>query len=304
MNMKFSIHTFSAILLAFVLYSCQNTATAQLETPGKNPGTKTLIKEEPHQYGGWYCPDNFGFVPVDIQKLDKVPAIADRLPTKQELDDHMSLIDVDITKHPDARALKMDLPLVASIYNHNIGMKELVIIIQAIVVQTDTVVGYRFVNGGNGSARIKRVTFLSKDEVANMGSQPFYFSKSVLEASTKDIWNAMRKTDYFTRLGNKFAKQQFFTSEWNPKSEARLDSETKGEKAVGYAGMVFGNYYLQIDYNRDGFHYSEKIMMMENEKDHTTEFFYASGPYPKDFEKQKLDLDKWIDGVKKVSEAK
>lgn len=72
MTMKFSIRTFSSILLTFVLYSCQNTANAQLETPGKNPGAKATVKEEPHQYGGWYCPDNFGFVPVDIQKLDKV----------------------------------------------------------------------------------------------------------------------------------------------------------------------------------------------------------------------------------------
>lgn len=301
--MKFSIRTFITIPLTFVLYSCQNSANAQLETAGKNPANNTVVKEEPHQYGGWYCPDNFGFVPVDIQKLDKVPAIADRLPTKQELENHMSLIDVDVTKHPDARAFKMDLPRVASVYNHNIGKKELVIVIQAIVVQTDTVVGYRFVNGGNGSDRINKVTFLTKDEVANMGSQPFYYSQTVLKASPKDIWNAMRKTDYFVRLGNKFNKQQFFTSEWNPKAEASLKNETKGEKAAGYVGMVFGNYYLHIDYDRDGLHYSEKILMLENAEDHTTKFFYASGPYPKDFEKRKGELDNWVEGVKKAAEA-
>ena len=49
--------------------------------------------------------------------------------------------------------------------------------------------------------------------------------------------------------------------------------------------MVFGNYYLHIDYVRDGIHYSEKLLMMENEDDNTTELFFASGPYPADFEK-------------------
>ena len=150
-------------------------------------------KDEPHRYGGWYCPDNFGFVPVDIQKLDEVPAIADRLPTEQELHDNMSLINVDTAKYPDARALEMDLPRVARIYSERKGMSELIIVIQAIVVQEDTVVGYRFANGGNGSAWLSDVTFLSEDEVAGMGAQPFFYSKSVLKAKTEDIWRAIEQ---------------------------------------------------------------------------------------------------------------
>jgi hypothetical protein len=67
--------------------------------------------------------------------------------------------------------------------------------------------------------------------------------------------------------------------------------------------MVFGNYYLHIDYDRDGFHYSEKLLMIENHEDKTTEFFFASGPYPGDFEKQKSDLDSWVAAIKKSSEA-
>jgi hypothetical protein len=301
---RFSIPSFSSILLIFVLNSCQNSSTAQLKTQAKYPGPVTSVKEEPHQYGGWYCPDNFGFVPVDIQQLSKVPVVNGRFPTKQELQSNMSLIDVDTSKYSDARVLKMDLPRVARINNQSLGMTELIIVIQAIVVQKDTIVGYRFANGGNGSARINKVTFVSKDELAAMGSQPFYYSKSILNASIKDIWNAMRKTEYFKQLGKKFGKQEFFASEWNSKSEARLSIDTIGEKAKGYVGMVFGNYYMQIDYNRNGFHYSEKMLMMENPKDKTTEFFFEGGPYPKDFEKQKLDLDNWVNSVKKASESR
>lgn len=310
MTKRFSIHVFSSMLLISVLNSCQNSSNEEAEKLEKNPNPITSINipfdsanNEPHQYGGWYCPDNFGFVPVDIQKLKEVSVIADRLPTKQEVQNNTSLIDVDLMKYPDARVLKMELPQAARIYSDRLGINELIIVIQAIVVQNDTIVGYRFANGGNGTARIREVTFLSKDEITAMGSQPFYYSKSVLKASIEDIWNTMRKTNYFKQLGKKFNKQEFFASEWNSKSEAQLSLDTNGEKAAGFVGMVFGNYYLHIDYDRNGFHYSEKLLMMENQNDHTTEFFFASGPFPKDFEKRKLDLDNWLQAVKKVSEA-
>ncbi len=268
-------------------------ATAETESTAK----------EPHRYGGWYCPDNFGFVPVDIKKLAEVPAIADRLPTEEELHANKSLINVDTEKYPDARALEMELPRVASIYSERKGMSELIIIIQAIVVQEDTVVGYRFANGGNGSAWISDVTFLSEDEVASKGSQPFFYSKSVLKASTADIWKALGMTAYFKQLGTKFNEKEFFSSEWNPDGEARLTLFTQGENADGYVGMLYGNYYLHIDYDRDGFHYSEKLLISENKEEGTADLHFASGPYPQDFEAQKSNLERWIATVIKTSVA-
>lgn len=294
-------------LLLFVLSSCQNSDKAQTEKQVTNTDSSTksftTVNAEPHQYGGWYCPDNFGFVPVDVQKLNEVPAIAHRLPTKEEIKKCMSLIEVDIMKYPDAKALNMDLPKLASIPSERLGVKELIVVIQAIVVQSDTIVGYRFVNGGNGSSRIKDVSFLSNDEVKAMGSQPFYYSKSVLKASPSDIWRAMSKTNYFKQLGTKFDKQKFFSSELNANAQVELSLSNKQENAVGFVGMVFGNYYLHIDYDRNGVHYSEKLLMIENKDSQTTELFFASGPFPKDFEKQKTDLESWMQDVKKVSEA-
>lgn len=303
MTRRLLIPTIMPMLL--IVFSChgQEPAKEHSATSGAEPGHAASKKDEPHRYGGWYCPDNFGFVPVDIQKLDEIPAIANRLPTQQELHDNMSLINVDTEKYPDARALEMELPRVARIYSEQKGMDELIIIIQAIVVQEDTVVGYRFPNGGNGSAWLSDVTFLSDDEVAGMGAQPFFYAKSVLKASTADIWRAITKTNYFKQLGKKFNQQAFFSAEWNSASEAILNLDTDGEKATGYVGMVYGNYYLQIDYDRAGFHYSEKMLMIENHQDQTTEFFFASGPYPKNFEKQKSNWDRWIAAIKKNSEV-
>jgi hypothetical protein len=288
-----------------VIVSCKSQESSEKQSdPQKEKLDSTYAqKKEAHRYGGWYCPDNFGFVPVDINKLGEVPAVSNRLPTEQELKDNMSLINVDTEKYPDAKALEMDLPRLASIYSEYKGMSELVIVIQAIIVQGDTVVGYRFANGGNGSAWLTDVNFLTDDEITSKGSQPFYYSRSVLKANTSDIWKAIVKTDYFELLGEKFNKKEFFSSEYDPESQAHLRLETSGERATGYVGMVFGNYYLHIDYDRDGFHYSEKLLIMESPEDNTAELFFVSGPFPNDYEKQKLSWGRWIDAVKELSES-
>lgn len=303
MSHKFSIPTLVSMMLFFATACSQETTKEQSETQAEEAQDGKSNKKEPHRYGGWYCPDNFGFVPVDIQKLAEVPAIADRLPTEEELHEHKSLINVDTEKYPDARALEMDLPKVALVRTPQNGLDELIIVIQAIVVQQDTVVGYRFANGGNGSAWISDVTFLSEEEVANMGSQPFFYSKSVLKANTADIWDALGNTEYFQSLGEKFDQQYFFLSEWNEDAKAHLEFDSDSEKASGFVGMLFGNYYLHIDYNRNGFHYSEKILISENEEEGTTELHVASGPFPDDFKKQKSHWDDLVKSVKKASEA-
>ena len=289
-----------AILVSAFLISV--TACGQ-DKSKKAEASEVKESKEPHRYGGWYCPDNFGFVPVDVQHLDKVPAIANRLPTEEELNKNMSLIRVDTEKYPDARALKMDLPRVASVYSPQKRMNELIIVIQAIVVQEDTVVGYRFANGGNGSGWISDVTFLSDDEVAEMGAQPFFYSKSTLKANTSEIWAAMGKTDYFNKLGEKFGEKFFFSTVWNPEASRHLEIETENEMATGYVGMVFGNYYLHIDYERDGFHYSEKILMLENAEEGTTDFHVATGPYPEGYDQSETIWSQWVKTVTKNSES-
>lgn len=300
---KFSILTIVSMLFGFVSCSSQEKAKETSQATVEQTEPLVLIKEEPHQYGGWYCPDNFGFVPVDIHNLDEVPAIAGRLPSEEELQNNKSLISVDTIKYPDARALDMELPRVGRIYAAGKSTSELVIVIQAIIVSGDTIVGYRFPSGGNGSAWLSEVSFLSDDELDGFGSQPFFYSKSILKASKEDIWRAIGQTDYFKKLGEKFDNREFFASEWTSDSHARLNLDDKGEQAKGNVGTVFGNVYLQIDYNRDGLHYSEKLLMIEHQEDNSTELFFASGPFPQGFEKQKSNWDSWVEAVKKMSEA-
>lgn len=283
------------------LNSDETTNTSK-EVKNKAATSTSANEAEPHRYGGWYCPDNFGFTPVDVQNLESVPAVTDRLPTKEELDRKMSLINVDTEKYPDARALKMKLPKLARVFSEQKGMEELIIVIQAIIVQDDTIVGYRFPNGGNGSSRISEVSFLSDEEVTELGPQPYFYSNLTVNATTKEIWAAAAKTDYFKKLGQKFGEEEFFASDWNPAEERSLTLVEDEEKEVGYVGMVFGNYYLQIDYERNGKRFSEKMLVIDNEDSKSAELHFASGPYPISYDNSASQLRNWIDQIIKQSE--
>ena len=65
---------------------CSETIEKEGKTEDENPN------DEPHQYSGWYCPDNFGFKPVDISDLSSVPVVRDRMPSKEETQNGTSLM--------------------------------------------------------------------------------------------------------------------------------------------------------------------------------------------------------------------
>ena len=89
----------------------------------------------PHQYGGWYCPDNLGGFPaVDILDWNDVPVVNGRMATQEETQNGTSLIFVDIEKHPDARPLDMEMPRLARFFNVQSDKNELVIVIQALAI--------------------------------------------------------------------------------------------------------------------------------------------------------------------------
>ena len=157
--------TLMSLILCLAFISCgqeENVAEKSIESASQNPPSasdaelkaKAENHQKQHPYGGWYCPDNFGFQPVNILELEQVPAIWDRLPTQEEARNGTSLIYVDSAKYPDAQVLEMELPRLAKVYMPFKEMSELIIVIQAVVIGEDTIVGYRFPSGGNGSASL------------------------------------------------------------------------------------------------------------------------------------------------------
>ena len=74
-------------LLGLVLFiSClQNNKAIEHSKEGKSVEKATIVKQEPHKYGGWYCPDNLnGFPAVNISNWKYVTVVNGRLPTKEE----------------------------------------------------------------------------------------------------------------------------------------------------------------------------------------------------------------------------
>lgn len=285
-----------------MIMSCEAQTSKKKTEENSSEKEIATVEREPHRYGGWHCPDNFGFEPVNLQELDQVPAVSNRLPTQEELDKHMSLIKVDLEKHPDAKALEMELPLVARIHMNHTGIDELIIVIQAIVVNEDTVVGYRYANGGNGSAWLNDVQFLDQTEVDDLGSMPFYYSKTKIKASKQEIWQAFTQTAYAKQLGETFEQKKFFSSAWNDDARVRLKADRSGEKGLGFVGIHFGNLYMHIDYDRNGVHYSEKILMLEQADLGYTEFYLASGPFPADYKNQASIWQELVDQIQKNAE--
>ena len=66
--------------------------------------------------------------------------------------------------------------------------------------------------------------------------------------------------------------------------------------------LLFGNIYLQIDYNFSGQQSVEKILIMNGEDDTKSKFQLVFGPFEKDFEKQEAILQDWLNDVKTASE--
>ena len=120
---------------------------------------------------GWHCPDNRSFPPVSIQAWNKVPVVNGRLPTYQETQNGTSLIYYDKKKTPSAKAYDMILPKLASFYCANTQKNETVIVIEIVQTTTDTIVGYRYITGGNGTCNFRDFHFLTDHEVKKVSGQ-------------------------------------------------------------------------------------------------------------------------------------
>ena len=260
--------------------------------------------EKRHPYGGWLCPDNFGmFPPVDIDGLDEVPVVEGRLPTEEEARNGHSLMHIDTSIYKDARPLDMELPRLARIHSHHNDMNELIIVIQAVVIGEDSIVGYRFPSGGNGSAWLGQVTFLDEEQADQMGSLPYVYIKEEIKASTVDIWKAFSSTEYAQGLGEKFDKKEFYQSDWKIDSRAHLELDNEDERARGVVMNMYGALYSQIDYEKEGFQFTEKMLIMEDPDKGVSELHMVFGPYPKGFEEKRSEWMAWVEEVKERSEG-
>ncbi len=300
--MKNKIFQILILLFITIFVSCsqnnKNVDNKEVEVSNQRAET---IKTEPHRYGGWYCPDNLnGFPPVDITNWKNVPIINGRMATKEETQNGTSLIFVDALKYPNAKVLDIAMPKLASFYNEYSKREDLIIVIQAINVDNDSIVGFRYLNGGNGSARLKEVRFLSDNEIEMIPASRFVSYNIKIKATQDMIWEVLTKSENAETLHSNF------DLDYKPKTDSKETSNVNyhyantGALISSYADKLFGNFYIQNDY--DILHYNEKFLLLENKETQITELKIVCGPYGDDYETQNTIVKNWAQKVKEMSE--
>jgi len=111
------------------------------------------------------------FPPVDIKSWNTVPVVNGRLPTYEETQNGTALIYYDINKTPDAKAYNMTLPKLASFFCPATKKAETVIVIQIVQTEKETVAGYRFLTGGNGTHDLRDFHFLTDSEIKKLAGK-------------------------------------------------------------------------------------------------------------------------------------
>ena len=280
-----------------ILFGCTNAESQQTGEPTNNK------QETAHHYGGWYCPDNLnGFPAVDIKNWKNVPVVSGRLPTETETRNGTSLIYVDVNEHPTAKAMNMELPKLATFYNQYSKKDEIIIVIQAIEIGNDSIVGFRYLNGGNGSAHFKEVTFITENEVSNISYAQFVSFNININTSDDKLWEVLTDQKFTTALQPIFDKNNILSKDWRKTSNINFNYANKNDMTGMYGEKLFGNFYIQNDYLIKDVSYVEKFLLLRNEETKQTELKIVCGPFNQDFEAQKAILNQWAEKIKVLSE--
>ena len=262
-------------------------------------------KQEPHRYGGWYCPDNlYGFPAVDIEDWENVPVVNGRMPTQEETQNGTSLIFVDMEKYPNAKPLDMEMPQLARYYNEYSKKNELIIIIQALNISNDSIVGFRYLNGGNGSARLSEVSFLVDSEKAQIPSSRFVSITLKINASKAKVYDVLTLPKYTKPLLAIYDKENTFMPSTDDGVRVNFAYAKGGGVTSEFGGNLFGNQYIQIDCEHEDYQYVQKFLVSENPETMTSELNILCGPYGEDYDDQKSILNQWAEKVKTLSEEK
>jgi hypothetical protein len=256
---------------------------------------------EPHRYGGWYCPDNLnGFPAVDIADWKNVPVVNGRMATQEETRTEASLIFVDAEKYPNAKPLDITMPKLAKYYNQSSRREELIIVIQAINIQNDSIAGFRYLNGGNGSARLKNIKFLSDSEIKKIPTTRFVTHDVNIKASQDVISEVMRNPKHSEALSAIFDQNNRLNEAWRKTTNLNYCYVNAQKSKSAYADILFGNFYVQNDF--DHLQYTEKFLLLTDQETKNTTLKIVCGPFGDDLENQKIILKNWGQKIKELSE--
>lgn len=292
------------ILLSFIAFtwsSCSQTGKSTSTCSAKKiDSQKEQHQSKPHRYGGWYCPDNLGgFPPVDIANWDQVPVVKGRMPTKEEAHNGISLIYVDPTEYPDAQVLDFETPRLANYYCRPSGRNEQVIIIQAFTVGKDTIVGFRYLNGGNGSARLREVHLTSEVQKILIPDSRFVTLDIHLNAKPNNVWDIMTLPEFTEELQKSFDKDLKLGTKWRESTNLNFHYPNQGERKSSFGDVLYGSHYIQNVCDN----YTEKFLVLGQETPNSTILKIACGPFKDDYVAQEAAIYSWAQKLKDLVEG-
>lgn len=255
-------------------------------------------------YVDWYCPDNIiGFPPVDVRELDAVPVVANRLPTREETQNGTSLMYIDAAEIPDAYPLDIPLPALARFYSESTRKNELVVVIQAVATDNDTVLGFRFASGGNGSARFHELGFLTEEEIGSLPPTSYVSDEIEIRATKKQVWALITGPENAEVLGSVFEDGGRLKSDWKRGTSVQLLNRDGQPVSNGVLTSTWPDTYLQVDYHLAGRTDVEKILILFDEFTNKTTLRIVCGPFGDDLDAKKILWTSWIQKVKELSES-
>ena len=300
-----SLNLFVSLSLGSLL-ACSQSQVKQVKS---NVASKSQIQSKvkhTHNFGGWYCPDNLnGFPAVDFAYWDQVPVIDGRLPSEKEAKSEASLIYVNPEEYPNASSFHYNLPRLATFSSPYTNREEVIIVIQAVEVGGDSILGFRYLNGGNGSAKINEVNFVKANEIP-LKKAGFVSLSVKIKASSSKVKEVITEEKYLKVLEKTFDADNTLSPKWRQKTNLNYHYEGAGNLVSDFANILFGNFYIQNDY--DSLNFTEKFMLIHDdgndlmELNDYTELKIVCGPFKEELELQKESLNSWALKVKKISE--
>ncbi len=288
---------FLALISTTLTLSCSQKVDTTASASCSNK--KDIQKNAPHRYGGWYCPDNLnGFPAVNLANWNNVPVVNGRMPTKEEAQNGISLIHVDPIQYPNAEVYDMELPQLAMFYCHPSKRPEVVIIIQAFSIEKDTIVGFRYLNGGNGSARLNEVDLIDESEEKLQTDHRFVTLNMHINAGQEDVWRVLTDTGYRHELQKSFDRDNALGSGWRHATNVNFHYANQGERTSSFGDVLYGSYYIQ-NVCKD---YSEKFFIRQTGSDGST-LQLVCGPFGDDYASEEADLYSWALKVKDLVEG-
>lgn len=259
-----------------------------------------VVNVPTHRYGGWYCPDNLrGFPAVNLNEWKSVPVVNGRMATKEETQSESSLIFVDTDKYPNAKHLDIEMPQLAYFESPYSNRKEIIIVIQALNIENDSIVGFRYLNGGNGSARLDEIQLISDADFSSMRGSQFASGTITIDATPEIVKEKMtdRKNE---KIFRNIALNKDLKQNWRDNTNVNYHYMSSDDLSSEFANDLFGNFYIQNDYKTN--HFTEKFLVSSNEDKNTTTLTYTCGPFIKDFETERDRLNEWAEKIKESSE--